>query len=78
MLPYQFICGLGVVFDLLTYCVGHIFWAKLCHSSDKGGFWPVMNAYSLLQEKGFLVLRIDREAIVFDVVRLMDNFQAGP
>ena len=37
-----------------------------------------MTAYSLLDEKRFLVREIDPEAMVFDAVRLMDAYQVGP
>ena len=40
-------------------------------------FWPVMNTYSLLDEKRFLVREIDTEVMVFDAVRLMDTYQVG-
>ena len=36
-----------------------------------------MTAYSLLEEKRFLVREIDPEAMVFDAVRLMDAYQVG-
>ena len=36
-----------------------------------------MNAYSLLEEKGFLVREIDPDAMVFGAVRLMDDYQVG-
>lgn len=36
-----------------------------------------MNAYSLLEEKGFLVREIEPEATVFEAVRLMDSFKVG-
>ncbi len=36
-----------------------------------------MTAYSLLDEKRFLVREIDPEAMVFDAVRLMDAYQVG-
>ena len=40
-------------------------------------FWPVMTAYSLLEEKRFLVREIDPEVMVFDAVLLMDAYQVG-
>ena len=36
-----------------------------------------MNTHSLLEGKGFLVREIDPDAMVFDAVRLMDDYQVG-
>ena len=70
--------------DLLTYWAGCIFGLNFSDSSTREvygtifhEFWPVMTAYSLLEEKRFLVREIDSEAIVFDAVRLMDAYQVG-